>query len=92
MTHRGKLYLIVCCDKLLLQLENSVPQQVMTQMRNPQEDDKFKRKQKVDKFSEMKEVSGGGEYYETLDLSQEDIQRTLSANMPLSCSSNDRYS
>lgn len=28
----------------------------------------------------------GGFFNETLDLSQEDIQRTLSANMPLSCS------
>ncbi|KAK7871664.1 hypothetical protein R5R35_009033 [Gryllus longicercus] len=31
-------------------------------------------------------VSVGGFFNETLDLSQEDIQRTLSANMPLSCS------
>ncbi|XP_073971429.1 calmodulin-binding transcription activator 2-like isoform X3 [Rhodnius prolixus] len=31
---------------------------------------------------------GSSEYYETLDLSQEDIQQTLSANMPLSCTAN----
>lgn len=76
-----------------MELESTVPQQVMTQMRNSPEDDKFKqRKQKMEKFTEMKEVGGGTEYYETLDLSQEDIQRTLSANMPLSCSSTDRGS
>ncbi|XP_024081456.1 calmodulin-binding transcription activator 2 isoform X3 [Cimex lectularius] len=37
---------------------------------------------------QMKDM-GGSEYYETLDLSQEDIQQTLSANMPLSCTQND---
>lgn len=74
-----------------MEVEN-MSQPIVPQLRNPQEEDKFKRKNKADKFSEMKEVSGSSEYYETLDLSQEDIQRTLSANMPLSCSSSDRGS
>lgn len=74
-----------------MELEN-ITQPVLAQMRAPQEEEKFKRKTKTEKYSEIKEVTGSLEYYETLDLSQEDIQRTLSANMPLSCSSSDRGS
>lgn len=69
----------------------SMSQPILAQMRSSQDDEKFKRKPKTEKYSEMKDVTGSSsEYYETLDLSQEDIQRTLSANMPLSCSTSDR--
>ena len=61
------------------------------------ENAKYKRKQVSGNKPQMKsylaphlkDMGSSSEYYETLDLSQEDIQQTLSANMPLSCTQSD---
>ncbi|KAF6209219.1 hypothetical protein GE061_014964 [Apolygus lucorum] len=61
------------------------------------ENTKYKRKQVSGNKPQMKsylaphlkDMGSSSEYYETLDLSQEDIQQTLSANMPLSCTQSD---
>ncbi|BES97069.1 calmodulin-Hypothetical protein transcription activator [Nesidiocoris tenuis] len=63
------------------------------------ENSKYKRKQLSSSTNKpqmksylaphLKDMGSSSEYYETLDLSQEDIQQTLSANMPLSCTQSD---
>ncbi|KAL1137616.1 hypothetical protein AAG570_009312, partial [Ranatra chinensis] len=57
-----------------------------------QQNNSCEQEAKSQSFMNNQLKDNGNAYYETLDLSQEDIQQTLSANMPISCSQANRGS